>query len=55
MPDSSNYTYKMGVFQGLVLNLNGDTDYFEATLYLDVTSGNASTDYSRIGAYRIIT
>ena len=55
MPDSSNYTYKMGVFQGLVLNLNGDTDYFEATLYLDGTSGNLSTDYSRIGAYRIIT
>ena len=55
MPDSSNYTYKMGVFQGLVLNLNGSTDYFEATLYLDGTSGNLSTDYSRIGAYRIIT
>ena len=54
MPDSSNYTYKMGVFQGLVLELNGSSDYFEATLYLDGTSGNLSTDYSRIGAYRII-
>ena len=54
MPDSSNYTYKIGVFQGLVLNLDGNTDYFEATLYLDGTSGNLSTDYSRIGAYKII-
>ena len=54
MPDSSNYTYKMGVFQGLVLELNGSSDYFEATLYLDGTSGNLSTDYSRIGAYKII-
>ena len=55
MPDSSNNTRKIGVFQGLVLDLNGSTDYFEAAAELDGTSGSNSTDYSRIGAYRIIT
>jgi hypothetical protein len=54
MPDSSNNTRKIGVFQGLVLDLNGSTDYFEAAASLDGTSGNNSTDYSRIGAYKII-
>ena len=54
MPDSSNNTRKIGVFQGLVLDLNGSTDYFEAAASLDGTSGNNSTDYSRIGAYKLI-
>jgi hypothetical protein len=54
MPDTSNNTRKIGVFQGLVLDLNGSTDYFEAAASLDGTSGNNSTDYSRIGAYKII-
>ena len=54
MPDSSNNTRKIGVFQGLVLDLNGSTDYFEAAASLDGTSGSNSTDYSRIGAYKII-
>ncbi len=54
MPDSSNNTRKIGVFQGLVLDLNGSTDYFEAAVSIDGTSGSNSTDYSRIGAYKII-
>jgi hypothetical protein len=54
MPDSSNNTRKIGVFQGLVLDLNGSTDYFEAAVSIDGTSGDNATDYSRIGAYKLV-
>jgi len=54
MPDSSDNARKLGVFQGLVLDLDGSTDYFEAAIDIDGSSGSNSTDYSRIGAYKII-
>ena len=55
LDQNTNITKKLGRFHALILDLDGSSDYFEATVFIDSTSGTNSMDYSRIGAYKLIT
>jgi len=55
LDQNTNITKKLGRFHALILDLDGSSDYFEATVFIDSTSGTNYTDYARIGAFRIIT
>jgi len=45
---------KFGVTHSIVYDLNGSSDYIESTVYIDQASGTPSTDYAKIGAFKLI-
>jgi len=45
----------ISVSQGIVLDLNGSSDYVESTVLIDQGSGTPKSNYARIGAFKLIT